>query len=82
LSAIVVCSQSSIAFAKSTALVVSLTSALSHAAAPLSIVPSQSSSKLLPGASNAPGLTSFGALHSVESQQSPPHVVMPSPSAS
>src|SRR5688572_8982007 len=45
-------------------------------------MPLQSSSTLLPGASNAPALTIAGFEHSVESQQSPPHVVMPSPSRS
>ena len=50
----------------------------------LSTTPSQSSSTMLPGASNAPALTSAGLAHpsAVESQQSPPHVVKPSPSAS
>src|SRR5512143_671901 len=57
----------------------------SHVAATvLSTMPSQSSSTMLPGASNAPGLTSFGSPQPsvVASQQSPPHVVKPSPSAS
>src|ERR1043165_1599369 len=53
-------------------------------AATLSTCPSQSSSTMLPGASNAPGLTSFGSPQPsvVASQQSPPHVVKPSASAS
>src|SRR5262245_47362841 len=50
----------------------------SHSASESSIRPLQSSSKLFPSASNANGLTLLGALHSVESQQSPPHVVKPS----
>src|SRR5262245_41061614 len=54
----------------------------SHSAIVSSIVPLQSSSKPLPGASNADGLTAAGLLHSVESQQSPPpgpaQVVKPS----
>src|SRR4051812_10517217 len=55
---------------------------LSHTVTASSTMPLQSSSTPLPGASNAPGLTSAGFEHSVESQQSPPHVVTPSPSAS
>src|SRR5512143_2300523 len=57
----------------------------SHVAATvLSTMPSQSSSTMLPAASNAPGLTSLGSPQPsvVASQQSPPHVVKPSPSAS
>jgi len=45
-------------------------------------MPSQSSSTLLPFASNAAGFASAGSLHSVESQQSPSHVENPSPSRS
>src|SRR5262245_50403118 len=50
----------------------------------LSATPSQSSSTMLPAASNAPGFTSSGLPQPslVESQQSPPHVVKPSPSLS
>ena len=55
---------------------------VSQSAIESSTVPLQSSSIELPAASNAPGLTSAGSLHSVESQQSPPQVVTPSPSAS
>src|SRR5687767_4053623 len=58
---------------------------VSHVAAiTLSTMPSQSSSTVLPGASNDPGLTSFGSPQPsvVASQQSPPHVVNESPSAS
>ena len=52
----------------------------SHSNTVLSTVPSQSLSTLSPGTSNAPGLTAPGLLHSTESQQSPMHVVKPSPS--
>src|SRR5690242_2678954 len=46
-------------------------------------MPSQSSSRALPGASNAPGLTRLGsAAQVVESQQSPSHAPQPSPSRS
>src|SRR5689334_13573673 len=74
----------SIAFAKSMAFVDLEASPVSQfAAATLSTWPSQSSSSVFPGDSNAPGFTSVGDAHSDgESQQSPSQVEKPSPSAS
>ena len=76
--------QMSIAFAKSNAFVVFELRFWSQSRIVSSTTPLQSSSRLLPGASNAPPFTSSGLVHSVESQQSggdtpgTPHVVKPS----